>query len=111
MVDPGQLEKDPFAVLGLPPEATADEIREAYFRRVKERPPERAPEEFKRIRRAYEAVRSVSGRWRSSLLLFEAEKGGPLAPLPPPEPITREDLVEDLLRQEEISLGLRDPLE
>ncbi|MCZ6690546.1 MAG: J domain-containing protein [Planctomycetota bacterium] len=100
---------DPFAVLGLPAEATAEEIRDAYFALVKAKPPERAPEQFKRIRKAYEAVRSPSGRLRSALLLFEAEKGGEVPPLPPPEPISRERVMEDLLAQEEIDLGLRDP--
>jgi hypothetical protein len=100
--------EDPFAVLGLAPEATLEEIREAYFRLVKEQPPERAPQEFKRIRRAYEAIRSASGRWRSALMLFEAEKGKTLLSLPPPEPLSPQEVMEDLLLQEETSLGLRD---
>lgn len=100
-------EEDPFRILGVSAEATAGEIREAYFARVKERSPEKDPEEFKRIRRAYEAVRTDSGRWRSNLMIFEAEKGGPAPPLPAPEPITPEEILEDLLLQEEIALGLR----
>ena len=99
---------DPFAALGLSPEATEDEIREAYFRLVKEKPPERAPDAFKRIRRAYEAIRTASGRWRSTLLVFEAEKGGPIPPLAAPEPISPEQVMEDLLQQEETCLDLRD---
>lgn len=104
----GATREDPFGVLGLPPEATCEEIREAYFALVKEKPPERAPDQFKRIRRAYEALRSPSGRWRSGILLFEAEKGGPIPPLPPPEPISPDDLIEDVLLQEEMTLGLLD---
>lgn len=103
------LHEDPFGVLGLSPEATFEEVREAYFALVKEQPPEKAPEAFKRIRRAYDALRSPSGRWRSGILLFEAERGGPIPALPSPEPISPEEVIEDLILQEEITLGLRLP--
>ena len=99
---------DPFGVLGISSDAETEEIRGAYFALVKERSPERDPEEFKRIRRAYEALRTDSGRWRSRLMIFEAEKAGPPSPLPSPRPIGPEEILEDLLLQEEITLGLRD---
>jgi hypothetical protein len=99
-------EDDPFRILGIPPDARPEEIRDAYFDLVKERSPERNPGEFKRIRRAYEALRSPSGRWRSSLMILEAEKDGPLPPLPPPDPISPEEILRDLIVQEEIALGL-----
>lgn len=91
---------DPFRMLGVPPEASPEEIREAYFALVKKQSPEKAPKEFKRIRRAYESLRSQSGRLRSGLLRFEAEKGGPTPPLPPPDPIRPEEILEDLLLAE-----------
>ncbi len=100
---------DPFKVLGLAPDASEEEIRNAYFALVKERSPERAPEDFKRVRRAYEALRSASGRHRSHLMIFEAEKESPVPTLPPLEPITADQILEDLLLQEEIAVGLRDP--
>jgi hypothetical protein len=100
-------EDDPFRVLGVPPDAKAQEIREAYFALVKERTPEKDPEAFKRIRKAYESIRTDSGRWRSHLVIFEAEKGGPPPPLPSPLAVTPEEILEDLLLQEEIALGLR----
>ncbi|HTE54242.1 MAG TPA: hypothetical protein VK698_25480 [Kofleriaceae bacterium] len=45
---------DPFELLGVTPPSTELELRRAYVRRSKQFRPERAPEEFKRIRRAYE---------------------------------------------------------
>lgn len=100
--------EDPFKVLGLAPDASEEEIRDAYFGLVKERSPERAPDDFKRVRRAYEAIRSASGRHRSHLMIFEAEKESPVPTLPPLEPIAADQILEDLLLQEEIALGLLD---
>src|SRR5215813_526208 len=48
---------DPRMVLGIPPEAGDEEIRAAYLRKVKKYPPDRAPQEFEKIRDAYETLR------------------------------------------------------
>ena len=45
---------DPREVLGVSQDAGEEEIRAAYVRKVKEHPPDRSPEEFERIRNAYE---------------------------------------------------------
>ena len=57
--------------LGLERDATIEQVKQAYRNLVRQYPPERAPEEFKRIREAYEALgnpgtrteydRSISG--------------------------------------------------
>jgi curved DNA-binding protein CbpA len=43
---------DPFEILGVEPSASDKELRRAYLRQVKEHPPERDPEGFRRIREA-----------------------------------------------------------
>ena len=45
-------------ILGLQPEAGADEIKRAYFRLVREHPPEKDPEQFQQIRHAYEVLKA-----------------------------------------------------
>ncbi len=59
---------DPYAVLGVDPQATLDEIKTAYFALVRAHPPERDPEEFKRIRAAYEQLRDPARRLETDLL-------------------------------------------
>lgn len=48
---------DPFRVLGVPREASEEEIRSRYLQLVKQFPPEREPERFREIRAAYETAR------------------------------------------------------
>ena len=55
-------------VLGVKPDATGEEIRAAYLRKVKEHPPDRSPEEFERIRDAYDSLRDPRRRMRERLL-------------------------------------------
>ena len=59
---------DPRAVLGIPLNATDDDIRAAYLIKVKEYSPERSPEEFEKIRDAYETLRDPRRRARHLLL-------------------------------------------
>jgi curved DNA-binding protein CbpA len=68
--------EDPYQILELGPEATTEEIRAAYLRKIKQFPPERHPEEFERVRDAYDELRDPRGRTRR--LLFS---GDPLPPL------------------------------
>jgi curved DNA-binding protein CbpA len=67
---------DPREVLGVNQGAGAEEIRAAYLRKVKEHPPDRSPEEFERIRDAYDILRDPRRRMRDTLLAVD-----PLAPL------------------------------
>lgn len=55
-------------VLGVPENATDEQIRAAYLIKVKEHPPDRAPVEFERIRDAYETLRDPRRRARDMLL-------------------------------------------
>jgi curved DNA-binding protein CbpA len=59
---------DPAEVLGVGAEAGEDEIRAAYLRKVKEHPPDRSPEEFERVRDAYDSLRDPRRRMRDRLL-------------------------------------------
>ncbi len=62
---------DPYRVLGVDPRATAEDVRQAYFRLVRRYTPEAHPEEFKAVRAAYEALRSPLRRAELSLLAFD----------------------------------------
>lgn len=66
-------------VLGIPLEASEEEIRAAYLRKVKEHPPDRSPVQFERIRDAYETLRDPRRRMRDMLLSAAPE--APLASL------------------------------
>jgi curved DNA-binding protein CbpA len=55
-------------VLGISENATDEEIRAAYLKKVKEHPPDRSPDEFERIRDAYETLRNPRRRMRDMLL-------------------------------------------
>ena len=59
--------KDPFQVLGLPLDADDDAIRVRYLTLVREFPPERHPEKFAEIRKAYEATKNLEDRVRHRL--------------------------------------------
>jgi curved DNA-binding protein CbpA len=61
---------DPYAVLGLPADCDDDTIRRRYLELVKQFSPERHPEKFAAIRRAYETMRDLDTRLRYRL--FEA---------------------------------------
>ncbi len=52
----------PFQILGVPPDADDERIRAAYLRKVRQHPPERDPEAFRRIHQAYESIRDVRRR-------------------------------------------------
>jgi hypothetical protein len=47
---------DPFTVLGIPPGADKKTARRAYAKRIRQYRPEHSPEEFQRVREAYESV-------------------------------------------------------
>jgi curved DNA-binding protein CbpA len=63
--------EDPYAVLGIERGAGAEDVRRAYFRLVRVHTPEAHPEEFKRVRAAYEALRSPLRRAELALLAFD----------------------------------------
>jgi curved DNA-binding protein CbpA len=66
---------NPYQVLGVPALADDLAIKKAYLRQVREYPPERAPERFQAIRRAFEAIQTRRDRLRYQL--FHAEPPSP----------------------------------
>lgn len=62
---------DPYATLGLERSASAEEIKRAYFALVRANPPERNPEQFKRIRAAYERLRDPALRLEADMNLLQ----------------------------------------
>lgn len=54
--------KTPFEILNVSTDATDEAIRQAYLYKVKEFPPEQAPEQFKLIRTAYETIKTALQR-------------------------------------------------
>lgn len=52
----------PEQVLGVAPDASEAEVRAAYLRKVAEHPPDRAPDEFERVRDAYAALSDPARR-------------------------------------------------
>jgi DnaJ-class molecular chaperone len=63
---------DPREVLGVASNAGEEDIRTAYLAKVKEYPPDRAPEEFEKIRDAFETLRDPRRRARAMLLSHDA---------------------------------------
>jgi curved DNA-binding protein CbpA len=53
---------DPYTVLGLPPEADDEAIRQRYLDLVRQFTPEENPERFAAVRAAYEQLRSLDSR-------------------------------------------------
>ncbi|MGA1867958.1 MAG: J domain-containing protein [bacterium] len=63
--------KNPFKVLQVLSNATDDEIKEAYIRKVKQYSPERFPHEFMEIREAYEKISTLKKRIHYRLFTVE----------------------------------------
>ena len=49
---------DPWDVLGVPDDVGEEELRQAYLKKLRQYPPDRAPKEFERIRDAYNEARN-----------------------------------------------------
>lgn len=62
---------DPYAVLGIEHTASTEEVKKAYFALVRQHPPEKDPEAFKRIRAAYEQLRDPTQRQQTDLLRWQ----------------------------------------
>lgn len=55
-------------ILGVDPKAGDREIRDRYLALVKQYPPERSPEDFMRINRAYERIKDNRSRIRANIM-------------------------------------------
>lgn len=64
---------DPRAVLAVGLEADDEQIRAAYLRKLKEYPPDRCPDEFERVRDAYELLRDRRRRAQHTLFSCDPE--------------------------------------
>lgn len=63
---------DAYAVLGITPSASPEEIKQAYLTQVRAHPPERDPAAFKQIRAAYDQLKTPEKRLETDMLRFEA---------------------------------------
>jgi curved DNA-binding protein CbpA len=61
---------NPYHVLGVSQDATEAEIKKAYFQLIRKHTPEHDPERFKRIREAYEQLRSADVRSKTDVHTF-----------------------------------------
>jgi curved DNA-binding protein CbpA len=68
MTDPYE---NPYVVLGLTRTATLDDIKQAYFLQVRQHPPEREPDAFKRIRAAYDQLKTPEKRIEADMRVLE----------------------------------------
>jgi curved DNA-binding protein CbpA len=73
---------DPFVQLGVPLDADDATIRKRYLEKIREFPPESAPEQFAAIRAAFEKISTLEAR--ANYLLFQR-----------PEEDTLESILED----------------
>ncbi|NOQ34966.1 MAG: DnaJ domain-containing protein [Methylococcaceae bacterium] len=62
----------PFEILELSETANDEAIKKAYLKKVRQYPPEQAPDKFQQIRDAYELIKTE--RLRISYQLFNHEK-------------------------------------
>jgi hypothetical protein len=90
--DPRDWPTDPFTLLGVARGIGETDLKRAYTRLIRKYKPEHAPEEFRRIREAYEAIIEMS-RWywdsppiRDVFLSPPFEPPGPFVPVEKPTP-------------------------
>ncbi len=100
-LDSSNQDENPYQVMGLTPTATGEEIRRVYFELVREHPPEWDPDEFKRIRAAYEILRDPARRAERDLFVaLQPPAAPPSRRRPKPDlAFYREDVIW-MLRQE-----------
>ena len=74
---------DPYAALDLTRAATPDEVKQAYFKLVRQHSPERDPEAFKAIRAAYERINTPAKRVETDMQLLRVYPVPARWPAPP----------------------------
>ena len=67
--------ENPYIVLGIPRNASLEEVKKAYFSLIRKHPPEKDPQGFKRIRLAYDSLRDADKRSQTDLFLFNDPYG------------------------------------
>lgn len=58
---------NPYTVLGVPADATDEQIRKRYLELIRQFPPEHHAEQFSRVRAAYEKIKDLDARVRHRL--------------------------------------------
>jgi|SRR5579883_546482 len=84
--DPRNWPTDPFALLGVPRSVSEADLKRAYTRLIRKYKPEHAPEEFRRIREAYEAAIEMSRWYRDAPPVRETFGDLPFTPVSPSAP-------------------------
>ncbi|MFQ5855431.1 MAG: J domain-containing protein [Anaerolineae bacterium] len=87
------LMEDPYAVLGIRRDTDQDTIKSVYFEQVRAHPPETDPDQFQRIRAAYEKLRTPERRAQTDMFLLQA---------PPPMPNRRMPTFDLRVHREDI---------
>jgi hypothetical protein len=85
---------DPFRLLGVEPPASEQDLKRAYTRLIRRFKPEHHPEEFRRIRAAYESALEQA-KWFGFFRAFptpESVAGEPAAAEPAPQPAPAESV-------------------
>lgn len=62
--------KTPFEILNIPERCTDEEVKAAYLERIRQYPPERFPEQFKKINAAFEQVKTERNRIAARIFQF-----------------------------------------
>jgi hypothetical protein len=60
-----------YLVFDLPHDASEDEIRQAYLAKVKKYPPEKDPQQFRKLTQAFESIKNSRIRIHNQLHPFE----------------------------------------
>lgn len=68
-------ETTPYELLEIPETASFDEIRKAYIKKVRSSPPEKDPEGFKAVRKAYGLLKDSENRKTLDLSIFRKSSG------------------------------------
>lgn len=85
--------EDPYAILGIPRDADEDAIKRTYFEQVRAHPPETDQDVFKRIRAAYEKLRTPERRAQTDMFLLQP---------PPPMPSRRMPTFDVTVHREDV---------
>ncbi len=105
--DSSRWPSDPFELLGVPRNVTELDLKRAYTKLIRKYKPEHAPDEFRKIREAYEAAIEMSRWYRNSPVFDERRAETPFTPVEPQEetrdtpaetPIDREPIVDRPVR-------------
>jgi len=67
------LNKTSYEILNISEKASFEEIRKAYLKQVRLSPPEKDPEGFKRIRKAYETLKDYESRKKLDFSSFRSK--------------------------------------